>query len=173
MAEKTVWHYSVYAHLLTMLRDGFIRPATTFVKPPERPIVWFSKSQTWERTVTKGVRLPDGSSVTLDFRGMLSHGVRPVRIAVSPEIAPYDWPALRRLSGMESRMANGLVRVAGELGADPRNWRGTLPSRPSGTRQYLSEYRVTHPLAPQVNHVIRLPMFVKTSNLIEEKAKSR
>ena len=135
MAEKTVWHYSMYPQLLTMLRDGFIRPATTFVEPPERPIVWFSKSQTWERTVTKGVRLPDGSSVTLVFRGMLSHGVRPVRIAVSPEIAPYDWPALRRLSGMESRMANGRVRVAGELGADPRRWRGTLPSRPSGTRQ--------------------------------------
>ena len=130
MAEKPIWHYSVYPHLLSMLRDGFIKPATALVEPPELPIVWFSKSQTWERTATKDMRLPDGSSATLDFRGMLSRGVRPVRIGVSREIAPYDWPALRRLSGMESRMANGLVRVARELGADPRDWRGTFEPVP-------------------------------------------
>jgi hypothetical protein len=35
--EKTVWHYSIYPHLLSMLRDGFIKPATAFVEPPERP----------------------------------------------------------------------------------------------------------------------------------------
>ena len=107
-----------------------MEPATAFVEPPEIPIVWFSRSQTWERTVNKGLRLPDGTSVTLDFRGMVSHGVRPVRIGVSPETAPYDWPALRRLSGMESRMANGLVRVARELGADPRDWCGTFEPVP-------------------------------------------
>jgi len=57
MADKPIWHYSVYPHLLSMLRDGFIKPATAFVEPPERPIVWFSKSQTWERTVTKGLAI--------------------------------------------------------------------------------------------------------------------
>ena len=130
MAEKTVWHYYIYPHLLSMLRDGYIKPATAFVEAPERPIVWFSRSQTWERTVTKDIRLSDGSSVTLDFRGMLSHGVRPVRIGVPPEIAPYDCLALRRLSGMESRMANGLVRVAREFGADPQDWCGTFEAVP-------------------------------------------
>ena len=155
MAEKTVWHYSIYPHLLSMLRDGFIKPATAFVKPPERPIVWFSKSQTWERSVTKGLRLPDGSSVTLDFHGMVSHGVRPVRIGVSPEVAPYDWPALRRLSGMESRMANGLVRVARELGADPRDWCGTfepVPMEVWGDIQVYDGGAWITPKGPKVYH---------------------
>jgi hypothetical protein len=45
MAEATIWHYTVLPHLLSMFRDGFIKPATAFVEPPERPIVWFSLDQ--------------------------------------------------------------------------------------------------------------------------------
>jgi len=41
---------------LAILRDGVITPATALVEPPERPIVWLSKNQFWERPVTKGMR---------------------------------------------------------------------------------------------------------------------
>ena len=103
-----------------------IKPATALVEPPERPIVWFSRNQVWERTVTKTMKFSDGRWIELDFKGMVKHGVFPVRIGVLPETAPYDWLALRTISHMKPEMADGLVRVAEEVRADPRDWRGTF-----------------------------------------------
>ena len=92
MAETNIlWRYTFLPHLESILRDGLIRPATALVEPPERPIVWFSKNQFWERTVTKSMKFSDGRSIELDFKGMVKHGVFPVRIGVLPETAPYDW----------------------------------------------------------------------------------
>jgi len=108
------------------MRDGLIRPATARVEPPERPIVWFSKNQFWERTVTKGMKFRDGRLIELDFNAMIKRRLFPVRIGVLPETAPYDWLRLRRLSRMEPEMAHGLVRAAQQVGADPRDWRGTF-----------------------------------------------
>ena len=127
MAETTIlWHYTFLPHLESILRDGLIRPATALVEPPERPIVWFSRNQFWERTVTKGMKLASGRSLELDFNAMVAHGVFPVRIGVLPETAPHDWLALRTISRMEPAMADGLVRVAEEVRADPRDWYGTF-----------------------------------------------
>ena len=127
MAETTIlWHYTFLPHLESILRDGLIKPATALVEPPERPIVWFSRNQFWERTVTKSMKFSDGRWIELDFKGMVKHGVFPVRIGVLPETAPYDWLALRTISHMKPEMADGLVRVAEELRADPRDWRGTF-----------------------------------------------
>jgi len=65
MAETTaLWHYTFLPHLETILRGGLIRPATALVKPPERPIGWFSRNQFWERTVTKEMKFPDGRSIS-------------------------------------------------------------------------------------------------------------
>jgi hypothetical protein len=127
MAETTVlWHYTFLPHLQSILRDRLIRPATALVEPPERPIVWFSKNQFWERTVTKGMKHRDGRLIELDFNAMVAHRVFPARIGVLPETALYDWPTLRTMSRMEPAMADGLVRAAEEVGADPRDWRGTF-----------------------------------------------
>jgi hypothetical protein len=127
MAETIIlWHYTFLPHLESILRDGLIKPATALVEPPERPIVWFSRNQFWERTVTKGMKLANGRLLELDFNAMVAHGMFPVRIGVLPETAPYDWLALRTISHMKPEMADGLVRVAQEVGADPRDWYGTF-----------------------------------------------
>ena len=127
MAETTIlWHYTFLPHLESILRDGLIKPATALVEPPERPIVWFSGNQFWERTVTKSMKFSDGRWIELDFKGMVKHGVFPVRIGVLPETAPYDWLALRTISHMKPAMADGLVRVAEEVRADAQDWFGTF-----------------------------------------------
>ena len=118
-----------------------IRPATPLVEPPERPIVWFSKNQFWERTVTKSMKFSDGRSIELDFKGMVKHGVFPVRIGVLPETAPYDWLALRTISHMKPEMADGLVRVAEEVRAGPRDWRGTFSPVANAAWVELEVYR--------------------------------
>jgi hypothetical protein len=128
MAETTapLWHYTFLSHLETILRERLIRPATALVEPPERPIVWFSRNQFGEKTVTKEMKFPDGRSIELDFDAMIAHGVFPVRIGVMPKTAPHDWPSLRTISRMTPGMADGLVRVAQENAADIRDWRGTF-----------------------------------------------
>jgi hypothetical protein len=127
MAETNIlWHYTFVPHLESILRDGFIKPATALVEPPERPIVWFSRNQFWERTVTKSIKFSDGRWIELDFKGMVKNGVFPVRIGVLPETAPYDWLALRTISHMKPEMADGLFRVAHQVGADTQDWFGTF-----------------------------------------------
>ena len=131
MAETTIlWHYTFLPHLESILRDGLIKPATALVEPPERPIVWFSRNQFWERTVTKSMKFSDGRWIELDFKGMVKHGVFPVRFGVLPETAPYDWLALRTISHMKPEMADGLVRVAHQVGADAQDWFGTFTPVP-------------------------------------------
>ena len=131
MAETIIlWHYTFLPHLESILRDGLIKPATALVEPPERPIVWFSKNQFWERTVTKSMKFSDGRWRELDFKRMVKHGVFPVRIGVLPETAPYDWLALRTISHMKPEMADGLVRVAEEVRADAQDWFGTFTPVP-------------------------------------------
>ena len=81
MAEPTIlWHYTFLPHLESILREGLIRPATALVEPPERPIVWFSKNQFWERTVTKSMKSRDGRLIELHFNAMIERRLFPVRI---------------------------------------------------------------------------------------------
>jgi hypothetical protein len=127
MAETIIlWHYTFLPHLESILRDRLIKPGTALFEPPERPIVWFSRNQFCERTVTKEMRFSDRRSIELDFNAMVNHGAFPVRIGVLPETGPHDWLALRTLSRMKPQMADGLVRVAQEVGADTRDWGGTF-----------------------------------------------
>jgi hypothetical protein len=56
---------------------------------------------------------------------------------------------------MESRMANGLVRVARELGADPRDWGGTfepVPIEVWGDIQVCDGVAWITPKGPKVYH---------------------
>ena len=50
-----VWHYTILDAFRSILRDGFIKPATQFVPPGERPVVWFSSNPVWENSAAKGV----------------------------------------------------------------------------------------------------------------------
>lgn len=117
----TLWHYTIGFHYERILAEGLIKPATAGIDPGERLIVWFSKNQIWEPTAQKG-----------DFTKEEMHerlgGL--IRIGVAPETAPYDWNAVKRLSGVSSRMANGMYWAGINHGSRPGDWRGTFDPCP-------------------------------------------
>lgn len=130
--ENIVWHYTHNNSMFGILKDWQIKPATTFVDTSkEQPIVWFSKNPHWERTVARPF---DPVKCTL------APGTRLFRIGVPRSVAPHNWTALRLLSGMDSRTANGLVRTAKEWGADPLDWFGSFESVASDKWESVEEF---------------------------------
>jgi hypothetical protein len=121
-----VWHYTTGECLVKILRDGYIKPATAFVARGERPIVWFSRNPTWERTANKMWRKPDGSIELLDREGTRVRGGGLVRIGVTPATAPFNWRDLKEQSRMSAKIARALYQTAINKGARPSDWYGTF-----------------------------------------------
>lgn len=78
--NSLVWHYTAGPRIHAIVRDGFIQPATSFVDPQERKIVWFSTNPLWEYTVSKGLLLPNGKMITLGREAMQARGIGLYRI---------------------------------------------------------------------------------------------
>lgn len=124
--SKMIWHYTIDVSFAAIRRDGLIQPAYEYIAIGERPIVWFSKEQFWEPTVTKAPLLGDGTSEVLDMNGLFNHGILLIRIGVDPSTAPYTWSEMKELSGMPPHIARGLAFVGRRQGANPSRWRGTF-----------------------------------------------
>lgn len=122
-----VWHYTILDRFRSILRDGFIKPATEYVPPDERPVVWFSSNPVWEQSAAKTF-VAGGISRTGSFEDHVSVGV--FRIGVHPETAPYRWKEIKELSNMDSSVAQNLYKVAIEDGARPGEWYGTFDPVP-------------------------------------------
>jgi hypothetical protein len=67
------------------------------------------------------------------------YGLR--RIEVQPCAAPHDWKAYLRLSGAPRWFTGGLVKVARERGADPREW--YVSFAPIGIEHWIAVERWT------------------------------
>jgi len=135
----TKWHYTVGNCLTSILKDGIIKPADTFVPEDQRPIVWFSTAPDWEYTANKAWRNPDGVIIPLTRKGTAKYGGGLVRIGVAPYTAPYNWGALKQLSPIPPRLAKSLRRTAERDGADPKDWWGTFDPVPRS--QWISIQR--------------------------------
>jgi hypothetical protein len=120
------WHYTSANHYVSIVNDGMIMPATTYVPVGERPIVWFSTEQFWEPTAAKACHRPDGTRHLLTLDGMLEQDILPIRIGVDSTVAPYRWSDLKSLSGMSSETARSLASSGKRMGANPSRWRGTF-----------------------------------------------
>ncbi|MCU1325133.1 MAG: hypothetical protein JWN34_503 [Bryobacterales bacterium] len=114
------WHYTTGIGFIGIVEDGYIRPATRHVPRGERPVVWFSINQFWEYTANKGWPDKNGNAITLTMEQTAERCAGLFRFGVLHEHAPYDWRQIRQLSGMSTRMANGLHKVATAAGASPR-----------------------------------------------------
>lgn len=79
-----LWHYTYSDAFISIFKDGSIKPATDFIDPVERPIVWFSKEQFWEPTVTKG-RVESGHRINLTMDDMVNRGYGLFRIGVNKD----------------------------------------------------------------------------------------
>lgn len=124
-----LWHYTIGHWLRLIVADGIIKTATAGVPEGERPIVWFSKNPHWEQTANKALPRVDGHIVCPNMEQTAAHSGLG-RIAVCPETAPYDWNALKELSGMTSKWAAALYKTAIAEGSRPSEWRGAFEPVP-------------------------------------------
>ena len=120
------WRYTVGVKWRLIVAAGYIRPATAGVPTNEKPIVWFSTNQFYEPTASKDTIEPDGRLSDLGMMGTHRVFGGLVRIGVLPETAPYDWRALKELSGMHPLVAKGLYETALRDGSRPGEWWGTF-----------------------------------------------
>jgi hypothetical protein len=113
-----LYHYTIAAHAESILRDGVIRPATTYVPKGERPIVWFSANATWEETANK---------MGCHSRNETERKWGPLyRFGVASETAPHNFERLVFLAHINPRMSDALKDLGIRQGANPDEWFGTF-----------------------------------------------
>ncbi|MBE2254345.1 MAG: hypothetical protein IAE78_32760 [Myxococcus sp.] len=127
---KRLWHYTTGEKFEAISREGTIKPAVENVPTGEKPAVWFSFNQVWERTASKGIVVA-GVRRTATMEEMNTLGGGLVRIAVALETAPHTWVRFRHLSGINPSHAKALALVAKSDGANPNDWRATFDAVPS------------------------------------------
>jgi len=120
--NNIVWHYTTGNLLPLILKDGLVRLATANIDEDERPAVWFSSNQIWEKTSTKGMITSDSKLVTLTKEEMcrLCDGL--ARISVERNVAPHNWEAYKKMSGVSAKMAGGMKQSAYTVGARISEW---------------------------------------------------
>lgn len=121
---KQVWHYTTGQNFKQIVMSGVLLPTAKGVKPPERPILWFSADQYWEPTANKGMLGPGGKIRSLTMLETRQYGGGLVR---------FGYDAAKCLRGedlctaarMKPKIWKGLIKVGLEQLADPVNWYGT------------------------------------------------
>jgi hypothetical protein len=121
------WHYTTGEKFPLIIESGLIIPATTGVKPPERPIVWFSLDQYFEMTARKGLANETGflRTATIQETRELAGGL--VRFGVDAErLIPWKGGELRKAAKMSYAIAKKLDAIGWKQGASPFEWLGSL-----------------------------------------------
>lgn len=153
---SVVWHYSKGFHLQVIAAHGLLMPADLYVKPPERPILWFSANEYWEPTASPGrfspgreLGQPYSREQPLSVRevaelcdGLVRFGCRTTRLLTGE--------ALRRKARMDRKLWDSLAAAGREQGADPTDWWGTTRPIAIGdlTVEVMSSAWVWEPVRP-------------------------
>jgi hypothetical protein len=153
-----LFHYTNHIRWKMILSDKVIETATLFVPVGQKPVVWFSFRQDWEPTASPG-RVENGKVRRETFAEMVESGLIPYRIEVSPEIAPLNWRAWRKLSGVKSKMVKGLEETAIRWGANVNDWRMTFDAVKSGDWLAVESYSngAWRPITPRRPIVAKMP----------------
>ena len=126
-----LWHYTVMERLQRILRDGELRPATSGKPSRVKSAVWFSSHSAWEASANRWWHDDLGERnvrLNKDQPHVLGGGL--VRIGVTPDVAPHDWKAYRRLSGISADRAKAIYDEAVSAGARPGEWFATFDAVP-------------------------------------------
>ena len=122
-----LYHYTVGQHIIKIIEQGAILPATVGLPKGERPIVWFSSSPTWDETCNKGA-VQNGQPILLTREQTAAEYGGLFRVIVLPDVAPYSWQRLRFLSKMHPAIADKLEETARAVGSNSDEWFGTFKS---------------------------------------------
>ncbi len=125
------WHYTTGEKFPLIVADGVIRPAAIGVKPPERPIVWFSLAQHFEMTARKGLMNAAGQIRTASIQETREFGGGLVRFGIdAARLIPWRDGVLRKAAGMRYATAKMLDARGIQQGASPFEWLGSLDPVP-------------------------------------------
>ena len=144
---RTLWHYTTAWKLDRILEAGVIRPATAGIAAGEQPVVWFSSRPTWEPTASKS---PAAGRLGEIFTAAAQGGL--VRIAVSPETAPYGFSHLPLVARTPPSVCIRLCVSGLEMGADPDDWRFTTEAVPRHAWVGIERYRFEDDLWVAAEH---------------------
>jgi hypothetical protein len=129
-ATKLAWHYTVWHERAErILAEGVIKPATQYVPTGEVPVVWFSGHPRWERTANKTMVDSKGKSRALSMEETIELGGGAYRFGL-PRDQLLPWNKLRTAIRMTSQWARGLTDAGRAVGADPKQWYGSLAPVP-------------------------------------------
>lgn len=126
-----LWHYTTVQKLGLIVQSGAIQPSAPPRERDEKPVVWFSSQPDWDPTVNPVVAADGGWTrryATLDEIILITGGL--ARIGVAAEVAPHDWRAYKRLSGVSPRRAKAMYDRAVALGSRPSSWFVTFATVP-------------------------------------------
>ncbi|WP_038214371.1 hypothetical protein [Xenophilus azovorans] len=114
------WHYTTKARAVDILGDSILKPSSTGVQPPEKPVVWFSLNQRWEPTANKAI-VHNGALRTLTMTETHTVGGGLCRFGIDANKL-LTGGALRRRASISHATWIGLTRHA--QSGDPRDWFG-------------------------------------------------
>jgi hypothetical protein len=121
------WHYTTGQCMANILLDGFIKPATAFVPPSEKPITWFTTSPYWEETANKGMQGEDGKRRTASREETEKLGGGLFRIGVADDYPLRRFMRITLESRQDRALTRALIETAQEVGSNPyADWWGTF-----------------------------------------------
>lgn len=122
------WHYTTGQKFVQIVERGVLLPTARYVKPPEKPILWFSLHPYWEPTANK-LWVQDGGRRTLTMRETFQRARGLVRFGCDVRDLLMG-EALRRKAGMSASVWRGLAAEGRRQGAKPSDWCGTVAPVP-------------------------------------------
>ena len=81
--EVLAWHYTTGEKFKAIVTSGYLKPTGILVKPPERPVLWFSLNQQFEPTARKAA-IEGGAYRVLSVEETGRHCGGLVRFGLSP-----------------------------------------------------------------------------------------
>ncbi len=126
--DVLAWHYTTGEKFAAIVLTGYLMPSGLFVKPPERPVLWFSLNQQFEPTARKAV-IEGGAYRVLSVEETGRHCGGLVRFGLSPrKLLTGD--KLRTRARIARTLWAGLCRIGIQQKADPAHWLGTIDAVP-------------------------------------------
>lgn len=121
--KTLAWHYTKGVHFSKIVESGWLKPSAVMVRPPERPVLWFSLNQHFEPTA-RMCAIENGSHRTLSLDETFTAGGGMIRFGLSPH-GLLSGDRLRKNAHIDRQMWSRLCACGIEQGADPALWFGT------------------------------------------------
>jgi len=119
------WHYTTGQKFPIIIERGELVPSAIGVKPPEKPILWFSLNQYWEHTANKAIADANGNLRRLTMRETFNLGGGLVRFGYEAKNL-HVGDALRRKASMSASVWRGLCAEGRRQNAAPSDWCGSI-----------------------------------------------